>query len=336
MRVAGGRGAREDLDRARQRRERVADLVGDVGGHSAQRRETVRLAHPGLHRADRRQVVARADQPEPGALAGAERGESKPHGDRGPVRSAEQRLVPGGRARVALNRRFDLEQRHGVAEGRRPRSTDRLAGRASRDLLGGPVERGDPVVAVKGDQARAHGLEDEVLERLQVGQILPLGLELLARRPELLRQAAGDDRNGQEGPGVEEHGQELQGGGLLRRVEEHIGREHGAGEDDPGVEHARHARHRQTAGARQEHARAGDRQHVEEAEDGPPAARRGHDGRDEHDVEQAEQPCDGTRLHAGAEEEQDARGDGGDEQREREDDRVLARDDEDGWHDGPE
>src|SRR2546425_9324804 len=135
--------------------------------------------------------------------------------------------------------------------------------------------------------------------------------------------------------GVEEHGQELKGGGLPGRLVEHVRREDGAAQHDPRVEHARHARHRQSPGPRQEHTRTGDREHVEEAEDRPPTARRGHDGRDEHDVEQAEQPRDGTGLGARAEEEENARGGRGDEQREREDDRMLAGH-EVGRHDRPE
>ena len=41
--------AGEDLDRAGERRERVANLVRDVRGHSPERRQTVGLPHPRLH-----------------------------------------------------------------------------------------------------------------------------------------------------------------------------------------------------------------------------------------------------------------------------------------------
>src|SRR6266513_1618032 len=79
-RLAGGGGPREHLDRARERRQWVADLVRDVRGHPAKRRQPVGLAHPRLQLADRREVFADPDESEPLAVAGAERREGDPYG----------------------------------------------------------------------------------------------------------------------------------------------------------------------------------------------------------------------------------------------------------------
>ena len=75
-------------------------------------------------------------------------------------------------------------------------AADRLADRHSDDLLGGAIERGDSMRAIgRRDQAGAGGLEDQVLEGLQVAQILLPGLELLAGGAVSLAEAAGDDRD---------------------------------------------------------------------------------------------------------------------------------------------
>ena len=58
--------------------------------------------------------------------------------------------------------------------------TDRLRRRHSGDLFRGAVECRDPMRAVERDQPGVDGLEDQVLESLEVPEVLLLGLELLA------------------------------------------------------------------------------------------------------------------------------------------------------------
>ena len=187
---------------------------------------------------------------------------------------------------------------------------------------------------VEGDQPRVHRLEEEILEGLQVEQVTVLGLELGARRPELLGEAAGDDRDREEGPGVEEDRQQLERARLVRRVEEDAQREHGPGEHDACVQDARDGRDREPAGPRQENARAGHQEHVEEREDRAGAAGGEHHGGDERRVEQTDQPRDPARMRERREEEQGDRGSDRDEEGE-DQDRHLALH-EAGRHEGPE
>ena len=93
-----------------------------------------------------------------------------------------------------------------------------LLGPEAGDLLAGPVQEGDAVLRVEGDEPRRHRLDDGLLQgrdRLQVGLA---GLELLAGAPELLGEVGGERRRGHEGAGV---GEERQDGGPPRRQQEH-------------------------------------------------------------------------------------------------------------------
>src|SRR5438132_1999885 len=77
-RVLGRLGTGEDLDGAGEGGQRVADLVRDVRRHASECRQPVGLPHPRLHRADRREVLAGADQAEPLAFTRPQRGEGHP------------------------------------------------------------------------------------------------------------------------------------------------------------------------------------------------------------------------------------------------------------------
>src|SRR5207245_74457 len=125
----------------------------------------------------------------------------------------------------------------------------------------------------------ADGLENEVLEGLQVAQILLLRLELLSGGAVPLADTAGDDRHGEEGRGVEEHRDQLERRRFLGRFEEHAQRKHGAAHHDPRVEQAGHRRDREPAR---------DERPGRQQRDGSPEPRPG---------ESQERPADGERFH---------------------------------------
>src|SRR5882724_7137291 len=279
-------------------------LAGDVRRHSPDCRQPIGLTHPRLERADRGEVLTGADKPQPFAVAGTKRGEGHAHGHRGTVRAAQRRLVPRGGSRAAADRDLDrLERRRGAAE-RRPGATDRLSRRDPDDLLGGAVDRGDPVLPVERDQPGADALEDEVLEGLEVAEILLLCLELLPGGAVPFPETAGDDRHDEERRGVEEHRDQLERRRLLGRVEEYAQREHRAADHDPRVQHGRHRRDGEAARPGQQHAGRGDGEHVQEDEDRARAAGGRHDRGDERGVEQADEPREAAWLGRRAEQEQ--------------------------------
>ena len=159
---------------------------------------------------------------------------------------------------------------------------------------------------------------------MQVAEVPLSCLELLAGGAVPLAQPPGYDRDDEQGRGIEEHRDELERRRLLRWIEEGRQREHGAGDHDPGVEHAGHPRDGEAPCARQHDARGGDREHVHEGEDGPRATGGRHDCRDERAVEQTDEPGETARLSRRAEQKHRAR------RRERDDEResenlALAR-----------
>src|SRR5439155_27383250 len=106
------------------------------------------------------------------------------------------------------------------------------------DLLGGAIERGNTVRAVNHDQPGAHALEDEVLERLKVPEILLARRQLPTGRLIALGQTTGDDRHDEKRRGVEEHREEIEGGGFVRRIEEDAQWQDRPAYHDSGVEQA--------------------------------------------------------------------------------------------------
>ena len=194
---------------------------------------------------------------------------------------------------------------------RRPRRRHvhpaRFGGRPTGDLLGRRVQRGDGVLAIEGDEAGAHRVEDHRLEGLEVLKVATLMLQLLTRRPELLGQSAGDDRDDEERPGIEEDGEDFQRRRLVGWLEERGQREDRAGEHEARIEEAPGGRDGDRPRAGKQHARSRDRQHVQKGVDRPRTAGGGNDRGDQDHVEEAQQPRDPSRLDEGRQQEQGPR-----------------------------
>ena len=170
--VVGRQVLGERLDGARERGQRIADLVRDVGGEPPDGGQAVGLAHALLHPLDGGEILADADEPDRLALAGAQRPEGDADGHLVPVAPPQAELVAPRRApglRSAACR--DLVEvdagpksaSHGWPSASRPEA---------RDGLGGAVEGGDAPVGVDGDEPGADRLEDQVAERLEVREVL--------------------------------------------------------------------------------------------------------------------------------------------------------------------
>jgi hypothetical protein len=180
------------------------------------------------------------------------------------------------------------------------------------------------VAAVDGDEAATDRLEDEVLQRLKIAQITALSLELGVGGLEALREPARREGDHEKRPRVEEHAENLERRGLMRRLEERRQRENGATEYEADVEGARRARDGKAARAGQKHAGGRHGEHVQKREHRPRAAGGRDDGGDEHGVEDTDQPRDASRPREGIEEHERARGHDHREQGEAEDAAIGA------------
>ena len=131
--VVGRQIAGERLDRARDRRERVADLVRHVGGEAADGGQAVGLAHALLHLLDAGEILADAD--EPGHVARRRSAATRTRCRRAPpaVAPAEAELVARRRARcLPTTARRTSAEVDPVSEDRLPRLVDRVLRAALR------------------------------------------------------------------------------------------------------------------------------------------------------------------------------------------------------------
>ncbi len=207
--VAQARAGAEDFDGPRERRERVAELVGDVRRHAAEAREPIGLPHPLLHAPERREVFARRH----GAHARAERRaqgrERHEHRDPPAIGPGDDRLAAHRAIVERMADRVPASCRH-----RPPTSSQRMPvmRSASRPVISraARLNAGHATVDVEHDESRADAVEDEVSKGLEVTQVLAAGLQLALGRPVPLGEAAGDDGDDEKGAAVEEDGDDLE------------------------------------------------------------------------------------------------------------------------------
>ena len=188
----------QHLDRARHRRQRIADLVRDAGGHLADRGEPLLQPRVALELLDVGDVLEREQQ----------------------ARRAARRLA----GCVAVRPDLDLRGRRQCDSGlstRRPRrvrallvsSTARCGGSCSTSAIGRPTTDSDgmPVIAsaarlnvriaalsIGRRQAARQAVDDVLVERLQVGDLVRRVLEPRAGALQPLGQRAAQQRDREE------------------------------------------------------------------------------------------------------------------------------------------
>ena len=197
----------------------------------------------------------------------------------------------------------------------------RLA-RAPHDRGGGAVESGHALAPIQHDQPGPHAVEHEVAKGLEVAQVALSRLEFSIRGTIALSHASDQDRDHEEGGGVQEDRHDLEGGGFERRLEEVRHRENRASEDEPAVQQRCERGDGEGTDAREEGACAGDGQDVEERIDRAGTARGCDHRRDEDDVERRDQRSNAAGVQSRATQEDGGRGPSRHEERQRQDRNV--------------
>ena len=182
-------------------------------------------------------------------------------GHRRAVGPAQGRLVPRRGARIAPSitasigasgTAAPMSDRPGLPDRAAPPTTPVISSAARLNA----VIRCSRSTAIDPGPDR---LEDQILERLQVAQILLPGLELLPGGAVSLAETAGHDGDHEKGRRVEEHRDELERRRLLGRVDERrISGSTVRATTMPGVEHAAGGRDGEPARPGQQHAGGGD------------------------------------------------------------------------------
>ena len=279
----------QHLHRAGHRGQRVADLVGDAGGHLADRGQPLLRLGLALQPLQLGDVLEREE------IAGARRRHQRPDRD-----AHVQLPAVAQRERVdhapAAAGGDDLGQGAAQLVGQLQDLHRALAaderGVMAGDRLGGAVEHDDAAVGVGRRQAARHAVDDVLVEGLQIGNRRRRGAQAHVGAVQALGQVAGEPGHGHERDDVDADrvervartGQRQDGVGqapvLGPRDDQAVLRGHDQAEADAAPQRDGHAAARQP-----QHAAAEDRQHVERDEVGVEAAGQDDDGRDDADVD---------------------------------------------------
>ncbi len=171
----------------------------------------------------------------------------------------------------------------------RDRPADHRRGRAAGDVLGRAIERQDPAGVVRGRQPARQAVDDVLIERLQVGDLVGRLLEPRPGRPDAIGERSAEQRDREEPERVEEVG-------VLRDRPRRQHRRHQPGivhvaggrevlrQHHAAVQHRAQRRHQEAAAPELHHRRRHDRQDVERREIAGDAAREVDERRDDQRV----------------------------------------------------
>ena len=212
------RRAFEDLDRAGDRRERIADLVGEVGGELADRRRGARGGAARLHLDHLGDVLEDHDVAARIAVA------ARAARDR---RQTEVQVLAAAvavlEARPAL---LDVAARPRARSARAPGITassarpETSAARAAGDALRLGIERGDRAGGIGGEQTARQALDGALVQPLEAREIAGALRERAPGAIALARQRAREQRHQQQRARVHAPERELHGirdGDAVRR-----------------------------------------------------------------------------------------------------------------------
>ena len=210
--------AAQDLHRARHRRQRVADLVGDAGGHLADGRQPLAHLRRALEALDVGHVLEGEDD---AALAAAQRQRRGADAelDR-PAVGALKRVVDatgpgrgavGGEIGGELLRQLQCAGGGGADDGAVP------AGDRRRGAIGGQ----HPTGRIHRQQSAGQVVDDVAVECLEVGNLLGRRLDHDVGAAQVLGQLPGQEGHREECEHVGAHGD---AGDVARRQQHAVGR----------------------------------------------------------------------------------------------------------------
>ena len=252
-----GKCAREHLHRARDRRQRIADLVRQAGGHLAHRGHAVLEPELLLHLTPFGQVLEDDQIAGPGAVGPGELIDG--------VADALGLVADGvvalfADSLVGVSSRHQLFPDPGIEEaelGQRALGEPLLA--LTEDLLAGAVGGGDAPLAIGGDDAAGDRAHHVAVGDAQIGEVGSFLLQLgfgLGNRP---RQTRGEKSDGVEAGEVDP--------GRIDRLSQHRGLHLAGGEleiEDGDIGEPRQRRDGDAGAAPQEHRRHRDDDEIED------------------------------------------------------------------------
>src|SRR6185437_16392611 len=191
--VVQGRHFGKHLHRSGNGGERVADFMGDAGGKASDGGETVAQADLIFQPAHVGEIGKGINVPDYVAIVHSERRDREPK-DLFATRS------PG--AQLALYRKVSRFGKR-IAKQRRDVGAEHFARSAPEEIQSRLVDQGNAPIEIGGDKAAAHGVQNVVLNRLQVLEFVTLGVQLHAYLAQLRAQAAGEVSDGHEGEKVD-------------------------------------------------------------------------------------------------------------------------------------
>ena len=160
----------ENLNRARHRRQRVPDLVGDAGGHLADGRQALLQARVAFELLDVGDVLEREEVARRARRASRRYAMLRPISMCWPARMS-WRFHPPRRGRRRVRATSAPTASSGMLSTSAIGRPDHRRGRAAGDVLGRAVERQNPAGVVGGRQPARQAVDDVLIERLQIGDL---------------------------------------------------------------------------------------------------------------------------------------------------------------------